>query len=155
MIRVELIVRAFEELTVDELYDLLKLRCDVFVVEQACAYADIDGVDRTAVHLMLRDGEGLAACLRVFADGRDPAVAHIGRVVSARRRLGLGTRLLREGLRVARERFGAEAVELEAQTWARSFYERQGFVPVSEPFDEDGIEHIRMRLNLKLREADA
>ena len=73
--------------------------------------------------------------------------ASIGRVIAARRRQGLGSRALREGIRVARETFGARQIDLEAQAYAKAFYERQGFRQVSNVFVEDGIPHIRMLLN--------
>lgn len=142
----ECFVKRFHELTVDELYDLLKLRTDVFVVEQKCPYTELDGLDRGAVHVWLSDGEGVAACLRVLDRGAESRYVSIGRVAAARRRQGLGTRVLREGIRAAREIFGAERIYLEAQTYARGLYEKQGFRVISEEFLLDGIPHVKMLL---------
>ena len=142
----ECFVKRFHELTVDELYDLLKLRTDVFVVEQKCPYPELDGLDRGAVHVWLSDGEGVAACLRVLDRGAESRYVSIGRVAAARRRQGLGTRVLREGIRAAREIFGAERIYLEAQTYARGLYEKQGFRVISEEFLLDGIPHVKMLL---------
>ena len=139
-------VKRFHELTADELYDLLKLRTDVFVVEQKCPYPELDGLDREALHVWLSDEGGIAACLRVMDRGAESEHVSIGRVVAARRRQGLGTRVLREGIRAARERFGAEHIYLEAQTYARGLYEKQGFRAVSEEFLLDGIPHVKMLL---------
>ncbi len=139
-------IKRFHELTVDELYDLLKLRTDVFVVEQKCPYPELDGLDREALHVWLSDEGGIAACLRVMDRGAESEHVSIGRVVAARRRQGLGTRVLREGIRAARERFGAEHIYLEAQTYARGLYEKQGFRAVSEEFLLDGIPHVKMLL---------
>ena len=139
-------VKRFHELTVDELYDLLKLRTDVFVVEQKCPYPELDGLDREAVHVWLSDEGGVAACLRVMDRGAESEHVSIGRVAAARRRQGLGTRVLREGIRAAREYFGAEHIYLEAQTYAQGLYEKQGFRPISEEFLLDGIPHVKMLL---------
>jgi ElaA protein len=142
----ECFVKRFHELTVDELYDLLKLRTDVFVVEQKCPYPELDGLDRGAVHVWLSDEGGVAACLRVLDRGAESQYVSIGRVAAARRRQGLGTRVLREGIRAAREIFGAEKIYLEAQTYARGLYEKQGFRVISEEFLLDGIPHVKMLL---------
>ena len=139
-------VKHFHELTVDELYDLLKLRTDVFVVEQKCPYPELDGLDREALHVWLSDEGGIAACLRVMDRGAESEYVSIGRVVAARRRQGLGTRVLREGIRAARDYFGAEHIYLEAQTYARGLYEKQGFRAISEEFLLDGIPHVKMLL---------
>ncbi len=142
----ELHIKRFQELTADELYDLLKLRTDVFVVEQKCPYPELDGLDRKAIHVWLSDEGGVAACLRVMDRGAESQYVSIGRVVAARRRQGLGTRVLREGIRAAREYFGAEHIYLEAQTYALGLYEKQGFRAISEEFLLDGIPHVKMLL---------
>ncbi len=143
----ELHVKRFHELTVDELYDLLKLRVDVFVVEQNCPYPELDGLDREALHLWLSDEGGIAACLRVMDRGAESEYVSIGRVIAARRRQGLGSRILREGIRAAREVFGAERIYLEAQTYAAGLYEKQGFRRISGEFPLDGIPHVKMLLD--------
>ena len=109
-------IKRFDELTAAELYDILKLRVDVFVVEQACPYPELDGLDKEALHLWLEDEDGVHAYLRVMDRGAESEYVSIGRVVTRERRRGLGTRILKEGIRAARERLGAEAVYLEAQT---------------------------------------
>ena len=141
-------VKRFGELTPDELYEILRLREAVFVVEQACAYQDIDGKDRGAIHAWLSDADGIAAYLRVLDRGVYDEEVAIGRVLSLRRRQGLATRLLREGIRIAREEFDAEVISVEAQVYARALYEKLGFRQASEEFLEDGIPHIRMLLRL-------
>lgn len=140
----ELTIRHFDELTAGELFEIYKLRVSVFVVEQQCPYQEVDEADRHAYHLCLRDDSGIAAYLRVVEPGILFDTAAVGRVLSVRRRQGLASRLLREGLRAAREKYGAEAVTLEAQVYARSLYEKAGFRAVSDEFLEDGIPHVRM-----------
>lgn len=140
----ELICKHFTQLTRDELFQIYKLRVSVFIVEQQCAYPEIDDADQSAYHLWLQDGDGIAAYLRVLPPGTTFDAASIGRVIAVKRRQGLGSRIVAEGVRTARERFGAQTITIEAQTYARGLYERAGFVQTSEEFLEDGIPHIRM-----------
>lgn len=144
----EIIVKRFEELDINELYEILKLRVNVFVVEQNCPYPELDDKDKSAWHVYIREGGKITAYLRVLDPGVSFDTAAIGRVISTRRRCGLGTKLLQEGIRVARERMNADAIKIEAQTYARAFYELQGFRQTSEEFLEDGIPHIEMTLEL-------
>ena len=144
----ELCIKEFKELTGTELYEILKLRVNVFVVEQNCPYRELDDKDQDALHVYLRDADAIAAYLRVLAPGVSFAEASIGRVSAAHRRCGLGTQILQEGIRAARDRFHANAIRIEAQTYAKAFYEHQGFQRVSEEFLEDGIAHIQMLLEL-------
>ena len=143
-----LCVKRFHELTLDELYRLLRLRIAVFVVEQNCPYMELDDRDQEAVHVWLEDAEGIQAYLRVMDRGVESEYVSIGRVIAVKRRIGIGSRLLREGVRVAREVFNAESVYLEAQVYAKGFYERQGFGQISDEYIDDGIPHIRMLLNI-------
>ena len=142
----ELVVKTFPQLTLEEFYDILKLRIDVFVVEQNCPYPELDGRDKDAIHVWLRDEEGIQAYLRVMDRGVVSEYPAIGRVIAVKRRCGLGTRILRSGIDVARQRFGAEKIYLEAQVYAKSLYEKQGFRPISGEFLEDGIPHVKMLL---------
>ena len=137
-------VKHFTELGAEELYEILKLRVDVFVVEQSCPYPEIDGRDQDAWHVSLREGGRLFAYLRVLPRGEGEAA--IGRVLAVERRRGFGTKVVEEGIRVAREKLGAGRIYLEAQTYARGLYEKLGFRPCGEEFLEDGIPHIPMEL---------
>ena len=140
----EITVKRFSELSVQELYEILKLRVNVFVVEQCCPYPELDDKDQRALHLCFREDGELIAYLRILDRGVSSDYVTLGRVISARRRQGLGTALLREGIRQAEERFGAEEIYLEAQVYAIPFYEKQGFRVISEEFLEDGIPHVKM-----------
>ena len=145
----ELYVKRFEELTVSELYEILRLRVDVFVVEQSCAYAELDGRDRGALHVFYAEGGEIEAYLRILPPGAYfPDAAGIGRVIARRRGEGLGASVLAAGIAAARALPGAERVRLEAQTYARGFYEKAGFTVCGDEFDEDGIPHIEMLLEL-------
>lgn len=144
----ELFVKKFDELSTAELYEIIQLRESVFVVEQNCVYLDADGKDTGALHVFLRDEDGIEAYLRVLDRGVSFPEVAIGRVVSKKRRCGLGSELLRCGIKAAKERFGADRIVVEAQTYAKPFYEKQGFVQVSDEFLEDGIPHIKMILEI-------
>ncbi|WP_433223776.1 GNAT family N-acetyltransferase [Dactylosporangium sp. CS-047395] len=135
----------FASLSAADLYRILKLRCDVFVVEQHCPYPELDGRDTEpgTLHLWLDAPDGsVAAYLRVLSDG---AVARIGRVVTApsARGRGLAGSLLEAALGLVD---ASADVVLDAQTVATGLYERHGFVTDGLPYDDDGIEHVPMRL---------
>ena len=140
----ELIVKHFSQLTRDELFAIYKLRVAVFIVEQQCAYPEVDEHDPAAYHLWLQDGEGIQAYLRLLPPGATFPTASIGRVIAVKRRQGLGGRIVAEGVRAAQALLGADAITIEAQTYARGLYEQAGFVQSSEEFLEDGIPHIQM-----------
>ncbi len=142
----KLTIKSYDELTKDELYKILKLRVDVFVVEQNCPYEEIDGNDQGALHLWLEEDGQIQAYLRLLDRGIKSRYVTIGRVISVKRRAGLGSMILREGILAARERFSAEAVYVEAQSYAKGLYEKQGFRQISDEFLEDGIPHVRMLL---------
>lgn len=144
----ETVIKKFAELTTDELFAIYKLRTAVFVVEQQCPYQDIDDLDKAAYHVWLKDENVIAAYLRVLPAGTQFETAGIGRVIAARRRMGYGSAVLAEGIKVAKERLGADVITVEAQTYARGLYEKAGFIQTSEEFLEDGIPHIRMTLSL-------
>ncbi len=141
----ELIVKHFSELTPEELMEIYRLRVAVFVVEQNCPYQEIDGNDKYAYHAWLKDDDGIEAYIRVLPKGVTFENASIGRVIAVKRRCGLGSRIVSEGIRIAKEKFGAEVLEIEAQVYARGLYEKAGFVQTSEEFLEDGIPHIIMK----------
>ena len=141
-------IKSFSELATDELYALLRLRVDVFVVEQACPYHELDGRDQAAIHVFLTDDDGsVQACLRVLDRGVAAPYAALGRVVARRRGEGLGRAVVEAGIRAARERFNADRIYLEAQSYARGFYEKLGFRQISAEFLEDGIPHVQMLLD--------
>jgi ElaA protein len=135
------------------LHDVLALRSAVFVVEQACAYQDIDGLDLVVgtVHVLGHDpgSTAIAAYARVLAPDSDHATPRIGRVIVAPASRGrqLARELMTRALGACAERWPGEAVELGAQAHLTGFYASLGFQPVGEPYDEDGIRHQWMRLD--------
>lgn len=137
---------SFEDLTSRELYAVLRLRQEVFVVEQACAYLDADGRDPSAMHLRGWDGDELTAYLRAFGPDDDGCV-HLGRVIvaSSARGRGTGRELMRRGADLAMEHWGPHPVHLSAQAHLERFYGALGYEVVGEAYLEDGIPHLPMR----------
>lgn len=144
----EIVVKHFDELTTEELFEIYKLRVQVFVVEQNCPYQDVDNVDKVSYHVYLKDETGIKAYSRVIPAGNTFDEVAIGRVISIKRRCGLATKVLERAIEVAKEKFAAKVIMLEAQLYVRTLYEKLGFYQTSEEFLEDGIPHINMRLDL-------
>ena len=136
--------KRFQELTTEELYRIIKLRVAVFVVEQNCPYMELDDCDQNAVHVWLEDKDGIQAYLRVMDRGTENESVSIGRVIALKRRQGLGSQVLSEGIRAAKDFFHADTIYLEAQVYAKGLYEKQGFRQISEEFLLDGIPHVKM-----------
>ena len=138
-------VRRLDAFSAVELYALLKLRVDVFVVEQACAYPELDGKDGEALHLrLLIDGEA-AAYARLWRPAGKPP--RIGRVLVSPGHRGkrLGDALMREAIRACETHFPGEPIALSAQSHLERFYASLGFEPTSPEYVEDGIPHIDMQ----------
>jgi len=145
--------KTFTDLSLNQLYDLLKLRVDVFVVEQTCYYPDLDGdkdqLDRhpQTVHLLGYQEEQLVAYLRILPKGQSyPEHISIGRVATANyaRGGGLGHELMSEALQLCQSAFPQENIKISAQQHLKQYYQKHGFSQVSEMYLEDGIPHIGM-----------
>ena len=138
-------IKHFSELTAAELYRIIQARVAVFVVEQTCPYQELDGKDTDALHVWFEEDGEVCAYIRVLDKGVSYAdAASIGRVITLRRGTGLGARIMREGIRLAKERYGADRIRIGAQLYAKGFYEKCGFVQSGGEYDEDGITHIEM-----------
>ena len=140
--------KTFPELTTSELYDLLRIRSEVFVVEQDCVYQDMDYDDQPAIHLWLTEDDRIVALCRVCPAGTHMQEVSIGRVITTERGKGYGKQMMLAGIEAARQHFGAVRIDIEAQEYARGFYEQVGFRQSSDPFILDGIPHIKMTWEL-------
>lgn len=136
--------KMFRELTVDELYELLRVRSEVFVVEQDCVYQDLDGDDQSSLHLWLTVDDKVVALARVCPAGTHMNEISIGRVITTERGKGYGKQIMLHAIDAAVEHFDARRIDIEAQEYARGFYERVGFRQSSDPFMLDNIPHIQM-----------
>ncbi len=142
-------LKRFNELSLDELYSLLKLRSAVFVVEQNCVYQDLDDDDQRALHLWITDAQNnIKAMARVCAAGTHMSRVSVGRVISTERRKGYGQMIVRAAVEAAVSEFKVEEIEIEAQEYTMKMYEKVGFRKTSEVFMLDGIPHIKMTYNL-------
>ena len=141
------ILKKFNELTLDELHDILKLRIDIFVVEQNCPYPELDGKDKIAFHLLGSDStHNIIAYTRIFKPGDYYNYAAIGRVVVHldHRNRKLGHKLIEQSIIKIQELFGDVPIKIGAQTYLKKFYEHHGFKQMAEGYLEDGIPHIYM-----------
>lgn len=139
-------VKTYNELTLDELYSLLQLRSEVFVVEQDCVYQDIDGKDQKALHVLGFNDHKLVAYTRLFKPGDYFEQASIGRVVVAKdyRLLKFGYDIMEASIQAIKENFKEETIKISAQCYLKNFYGNLEFKQVGEEYLEDGIPHIAM-----------
>lgn len=136
----------FDSLNLHTLYALLQLRAEVFVLEQNCAFQDLDGADPLAMHLQGRIGDELVAYARCFGPGVKFAEASIGRIVTrdSRRGTGIGHVLVERAMASVGERWGRQAIRIGAQARLASFYQGHGFSDAGLPYVEDGMDHMEM-----------
>ncbi|WP_313891905.1 GNAT family N-acetyltransferase [Psychrobacillus sp.] len=139
----------FEEFDVNRLYEVLKLRVDVFIVEQNCPYPEIDGSDQEALHLMYIENEEVLAYSRIFPPGAMYDACAIGRVIvkSKARGTGLAKELMEKAIETAENEWQVETIKICAQSHLQKFYASVGFITISDEFDEDGIPHVYMVRN--------
>lgn len=139
-------IKTFEALTVNELYAILKLRSEVFVVEQNCVYLDSDGKDPLALHVFGKYEDKIVAYSRIFKPGISYDNASIGRVVVSAdyRNKKWGKDLMLQSILAIKNHFGESQITISAQLYLKKFYESLGFVPSSEMYLEDDIPHIKM-----------
>lgn len=139
-------VKTFQELSLEELYDVLTLRSEVFVVEQDCVYQDIDGKDQKALHILGFKDEQLVAYTRCFNKGKYFEEASIGRVLvkEDQRKFGYGHVIFEASVKEIQSRFNTEKIKISAQKYLTKFYESHNFKQVGEGYLEDGIPHIAM-----------
>lgn len=139
-------IKTFEQLTTKELFYIYKLRVDTFVVEQQCPYHEIDDIDLKSHHIYLQQGKDILAYCRLY---KQNDTYHVGRVIAAVKHKGYGTQIMKTAIKFASNILNEQSINIEAQTYAKKFYEKLGFVTTSEPFDEDGIQHIKMKYTVK------
>lgn len=145
---IQFATKAFDELSTLELYQLLQLRADVFVVEQQCPYLDMDNKDLKALHVLGYDHDKLVACARLLPGGISYPEPSIGRVVThaSVRRFGYGKLLMQYSINECLQRFHTSVIVISAQLYLKKFYTELGFVAEGEVYPEDEIPHIQMRL---------
>lgn len=144
--QIEWVCKPFNQLSLIELYAILQLRNEVFVVEQKCVFQDADGKDELSIHLLGWHNQQLVAYSRLLEAGIAYAEPSIGRVVNCPsvRNNGVGKLLMTESIKWCTQLFGNTPIKIGAQLYLKHFYESFGFVEVGDVYDEDGIDHIHM-----------
>ncbi|MCH4552161.1 GNAT family N-acetyltransferase [Aestuariibaculum lutulentum] len=139
-------VKAFDELSVHELYNILQLRSEVFVVEQNCVYQDVDGKDEKALHILGFKHDKIVAYARIFKPGDYFEFSSIGRVVVHlnERDFKYGYDIMKASIEAIKTHFNESTIRLSAQLYLKNFYNNLGFVEVGESYLEDDIPHIAM-----------
>ena len=140
-----ILIKKFGELTLNELYNIMKLRSIVFVVEQNCVYQDLDDIDKISYHFFIKgNDDNIKAYLRIFE--KDEETAQIGRVVTdeKERRKGLASNLIKKGIEFCKKEMKKNKVYLEGQVYCKDLYLHLGFNIISDEFLEDGIPHYKM-----------
>ncbi len=143
-------IKKFEQLSLDELYDILKMRSEIFVVEQECVYLDVDGKDKDVFHLFLKENSKILAYCRILPKGIAYEEASIGRVIVNRnfRKEKLGETLMTKAISYLKDVLKEKEIKIQAQAYLLSFYKKFGFQEISEEYLEDGIPHIDMKMKL-------
>ena len=141
--------KTFQQLSLNELYYILQLRSEVFVVEQDCVYQDVDGKDQKALHIIGKKGDKIVGYTRVFKPGDYFKESSIGRVVVSKkeRHLKHGEQLMKASIEAIEANFNTKEIKLSAQKYLEKFYNNLGFITEGEPYLEDGIPHIAMVKN--------
>ena len=141
-------IKNFQDLSNTEIYQILRLRSEVFVVEQECIYQDIDNKDKKAVHIFLKEKNEIIAYSRVFKEKEYFENPSIGRVVVAnkRRMYGIGKKIMNISIDYIKQNIKAKSIEISAQKYLKKFYSNLGFVQEGDEYLEDNIPHLRMFL---------
>ena len=144
----QFILKTFSQLTNSELYEILRLRSEIFVVEQNCVYLDLDNLDQEAFHLLAINEDEIVAYVRMLKPGTRFPEASIGRVVTKIdfRKQGISTLLIRKAIQTIHNDWKANTIKISAQKYLQKFYENLGFVVVTDEYLEDGIPHLGMIL---------
>lgn len=143
-------IKHFNELSLQEMYDFMVLRQEVFVVEQDCPYLDCDGKDQFSHHLMgYNEANKLVAYTRLVKPGVSYQEVSIGRVITSQkvRRMGIGIDLMKKSIEAVYKLYGKQAIRISAQCYLEKFYGSFGFVPTGKEYLEDGIPHLEMLLD--------
>lgn len=138
------VMKAFDELTPSEVYEILKARCEVFFLEQHIVCQDMDDVDYQSLHFFIKDGKTVLAYLRAYEAEDDLDTIVIGRVLTLCHGEGLGRELMEKGIVALRTQTNRKRITLHAQVQAEGFYQKCGFQTVSDVFMEEGIPHVTM-----------
>ena len=140
----EFYAKNFSELSVAELYEIIKSRTEVFLLEQNIVCQDLDDVDYESIHCFFKDEKRVIAYLRAFCSDKENGVVTVGRVLTLEHKKGLGRKLMKRSMEEIKRQFSCKTLSVHAQKQAVGFYEKQGFHTVSDEFLEEGVVHVTM-----------
>lgn len=144
----DLVAKEFKELTTIELYEILKARAEIFIMEQNINYQDMDNVDYESLHCFFQKGNEVIAYLRAYYIKGQADIVKVGRVLTLHHGEGLGRELLEKSIPAIKNRMKCKKICMDAQKYAIGFYEKLGFLVTSDEFLEEGIVHVAMELEL-------
>ena len=143
----EKIIKKFDELTLEELYDVMKLRTDIFVVEQNCPYSELDNKDKESIHVFYKEQEKITAYLRIIPKFLSYDSVSMGRICVKKefRTQKLGRAIVKDAINYIEKEMEEYIITIRAQEYLKDFYASFDFKPISEVYDEDGIKHLDMQ----------
>jgi ElaA protein len=144
----EFFAKTFNQLTTSEVYEILKSRSQIFVIEQKIVYLDMDDIDYDSLHCFIKDGNSVIACLRAYYCNKEKTKVKIGRVLTTSHGKGIGKLLMENSIGAIRQHYGCDKIYINSQKHAVGFYQKSGFKVTSDEFIEAGIPHISMELEL-------
>ena len=146
----KIVVKTFKELSVEEIYQILRIRSEVFVIEQKCIYQDIDGKDEKAIHMMGKNNKEIIAYTRILDRGEYYDLPSISRVVVTKKNRGKerGKRIMEESIKYINKNLKEKTIVLAAQKHLENFYRELGFIPEGKEYLEDEIPHQKMTLKI-------
>lgn len=144
-------IKKYDELSIDELYNIIKTRVDVFIVEQQCPYPELDNYDQLSIHYFIKIDNEIAAYVRLLPKNTKYKEASIGRVLVAEKHRGKGyaKKIMNSAIQYIKNKWQEKEVQIQAQQYLHSFYSSLGFKQISDVYLEDGIPHINMILRLE------
>ncbi len=142
------VAKEFGELTNAEVYEILKARAEVFIIEQKIYYQDCDDVDYDSLHCFIKEDNRVVAYLRAYYKDNDKTTVKVGRVLTVTRGIGLGRELLKKSIPAIKSRMKCSKICMDAQKHAEGFYEKLGFKTVSGEFLEEGVVHVEMEMDI-------
>lgn len=142
------ISKTFQELSATEIYEILKSRMEIFLLEQKIVCMDLDNVDYDSLHCFFTDDKRVTGYLRAFVSDEENRVVTIGRVLTLEHKKGLGTELMQKSIDAIKNHFSCDKISVHAQKQAEGFYEKMGFSTVSDKFLEEGVAHVTMEMNV-------
>ena len=144
----EFTVKKFSELSAKELYEILKSRAEIFLLEQGIVCQDMDDTDYESLHCFFWEEDRVIGYLRAFCSDKGKGTVTVGRVLTLEHKKGLGSRLMKNSIEEIKKTFDCKKISVHAQKQAVGFYEKMGFITVSDEFLEEGVVHVTMELKL-------